>query len=704
MKGSDFIKPNVLCIGFAKCGTTTLYDILKQHPNIYLSGIKEPIYYGNRKIEPKGFKWYLNRYYPKKVKQKIIMEINPIIGKYVPAKRIKKDYGENIKIIIMIRNPIKRLYSNFKMNLMKGDCFANKKDNIGDISHLFDKWVADNFIDDDLKIISNNVIPKFCKSGDYYNKILDYCSIFGMSNVKIIVFEEFIKNTKGVCEELYDFIGVESVKNINYNIHSNDGNRIVTNTFNLALNRIFLNYIWPNFFIKHVGFVSHQFSSLLNNFVWNYPKFFTKKTKQRDNCSLFSEIILKSYYSEMIGNLSSLLKVNFYKKWDIEKSINISKEDIISFILITKYGDALREIKKEYVNCSKGLFENRLLNNMYDNEKIVISLVKDIIFYYDELKLCNIIFLNGSFSRCTPTYSSDVDINLIYENDHRDKIFPIELKVNYIISNVMGFRGCDRVHTMMVYTKRINNYKEEIIKNRLIVYKNQTIQYYCRDNYSKLLNDTFNTSRNINCLSRYLRDTIYNRGIFYEWLFNFQIIYDNDNVFMTQIDDDYNAILKLKNFNTKIENELDDLILTINQNMLKKSEYIYISGGISISKMKRKYKTNILDQLYKIILIFNYINCDKYMNFYSLVTSKKGASNLKKSMLLALNLISRLQIVLDNLGYDLSSHSDKIIDEKLFYREYYKIYKNNYIYDLNCIESKTYKVMIKLINQLKKEI
>lgn len=94
------MKPNVLCVGFAKCGTTTLYDIMKQHSDIYLSGIKEPIYYGSRElIQEKGFEWYKRRYYCKNTNKKIVMEINPILGRNVPANQIKLDYGKDIKII-----------------------------------------------------------------------------------------------------------------------------------------------------------------------------------------------------------------------------------------------------------------------------------------------------------------------------------------------------------------------------------------------------------------------------------------------------------------------------------------------------------------------------------------------------------------------------------------------------------------------------
>src|SRR3954452_25059385 len=37
--------PNFLIIGAAKAGTTSLYEYLKQHPDVYMSPLKEPGYY-----------------------------------------------------------------------------------------------------------------------------------------------------------------------------------------------------------------------------------------------------------------------------------------------------------------------------------------------------------------------------------------------------------------------------------------------------------------------------------------------------------------------------------------------------------------------------------------------------------------------------------------------------------------------------------
>jgi hypothetical protein len=41
------IKPNFFIVGAAKAGTTSLYYYLNQHPEIFLSPLKEPNYFSS---------------------------------------------------------------------------------------------------------------------------------------------------------------------------------------------------------------------------------------------------------------------------------------------------------------------------------------------------------------------------------------------------------------------------------------------------------------------------------------------------------------------------------------------------------------------------------------------------------------------------------------------------------------------------------
>lgn len=64
MKGNK-TKLSFICIGFQKCGTTSLYDLLKQHPGIYLTeDVKEPMFYRVPFLRQiLGRDWYRKRYF-----------------------------------------------------------------------------------------------------------------------------------------------------------------------------------------------------------------------------------------------------------------------------------------------------------------------------------------------------------------------------------------------------------------------------------------------------------------------------------------------------------------------------------------------------------------------------------------------------------------------------------------------------------------
>lgn len=312
--------PSGLCVGFAKCGTTTLYDIFSQNDNIYLSKIKEPVFFGYNKLYVKGFDWYLKRYYPIKTSKKIV-EINPRIAKYASAKEIYDMYGK-IKIIFIIRNPVKRLYSNFKMNLNTGKCFeATEKHLSNNTSKLFDEWIKENFyINSDNVEFFENVNTNKMLNGKYYDVIKDYYNIFGKENVYVCIFEDFINDKEKYSKEMFDFFNIKVSNNINYDVHVNKGDRIPRSKLSIKITSFLINCFWKDFVLGKLPFVSNSFSKINNGIIWKCPIIFSKKNNQDEQISEYATKILSLYYYDMIVKLSKLLSVDLFKKWNINNN------------------------------------------------------------------------------------------------------------------------------------------------------------------------------------------------------------------------------------------------------------------------------------------------------------------------------------------------------------------------------------------------
>ncbi len=219
--------PTFIVVGANKGGTTSIYHYLKQHPQVYLSPIKEPHYFSkdidislfNREFAQnklQDIQKYVDgdmsqEYHAAFVRdweqyQKLYKNVKdqPAIGElstsylysHVAAQEIYNALGK-IKIIICLRNPVERAYSHYRMNLWTGN------------SNEFDFYKAlQNDFHHDPKVWGNAHL--YVEIGQYYEQVKRYLDVFGRENVKVIFTEDLKKNAGQVIKELYEFIGVNS--------------------------------------------------------------------------------------------------------------------------------------------------------------------------------------------------------------------------------------------------------------------------------------------------------------------------------------------------------------------------------------------------------------------------------------------------------------------------------------------------------------
>ncbi len=66
-----------MCIGAAKSETTTFYDFLIHHPDVYTPSFKEPHYFDIPSNYCNGSEWYDKTYFKNVKRQKVIMDFTP---------------------------------------------------------------------------------------------------------------------------------------------------------------------------------------------------------------------------------------------------------------------------------------------------------------------------------------------------------------------------------------------------------------------------------------------------------------------------------------------------------------------------------------------------------------------------------------------------------------------------------------------------
>jgi len=106
--------PNFFIIGAAKAGTTTLYKLLNQHPQIYLPFAKETSFFSNDNFYRKGIKWYSDTYYKRKENYTARGDATPhyLYWSEKVAPRIYEIYKPRPPyFLVIVRDPVRRAYS-----------------------------------------------------------------------------------------------------------------------------------------------------------------------------------------------------------------------------------------------------------------------------------------------------------------------------------------------------------------------------------------------------------------------------------------------------------------------------------------------------------------------------------------------------------------------------------------------------------------
>jgi len=194
--------PDFFIAGAPKAGTTSMYMYLQNIPGIFLSKIKEPHYFAlNTPSYPllnhiRDKKEYLELF--KKAKNEhAIGEASADYLRDPASPKLIHDTIPNTKFIFILRDPITRAFSHYLQNVRVGI----------ETQSFFEA------LEKCLKIDSRkypNKGPLYLDAGLYAEQLKRYLKYFDMNQMKILIFEEFIKNPKSSVEEVLDFLNVKS--------------------------------------------------------------------------------------------------------------------------------------------------------------------------------------------------------------------------------------------------------------------------------------------------------------------------------------------------------------------------------------------------------------------------------------------------------------------------------------------------------------
>lgn len=283
---AENVHVDFLCAGFSKSGTTSLQTAFKKHPAICVPINKESYYLRWRtqfEDAPERFK---NRYFPNLEEGKITGNIEPAY--HDRAMDAYECFGKDLKIILMMRNPIDATYSNFKM-LMKNPTtkhmvFYYLKHN------KFHVDMFDNYLED---YIYNDVDMRY----QYSKYVKEFIEYFGKDQVKLIFFEEIIKEPTRILDEVQEFIGAPN-KKYKKLPKSNAAKFVSRNFIGAVINRYF--------YKKKIAMKAASVKQMKR--YWKIAHFFQKYTyvENDEKLPLESRKQLRDFYAEGVHELEEI--------------------------------------------------------------------------------------------------------------------------------------------------------------------------------------------------------------------------------------------------------------------------------------------------------------------------------------------------------------------------------------------------------------
>ena len=295
--------PNFLIVGAAKSGTSSLHNYLNQHPEVFMPSynkevmkVKEPRFLIKDLVQHKlhngVWDWEEYRSLFNDVKDEKSIGESTVLYLYYyehAIDNIKKYLGENVKVIIMLRNPADRAFSAYT-HVSRSVKEQLSFEEALDIEH--ERLELDPTL---------TPMVMYKDMGLYYNMVKAYLDNF--ENVHVIMYEDFKSDTEKVVKKTLESLELNSKVSLETGLKHNIGGKS-----------------WRTPFLKHF-FMKDNSVKKLFRMVFSFSL--------RKKVRIFLESILKQkskpinketrynlvmFFKEDVSKLEQLLQINL-KHW-----------------------------------------------------------------------------------------------------------------------------------------------------------------------------------------------------------------------------------------------------------------------------------------------------------------------------------------------------------------------------------------------------
>lgn len=270
------IKPNFFLIGASKAGTTSIAQALGEHPQVFITNPKEPDFFNQfdsaETIDQGILSDYLKLY--TSVKDELVIGEASVSSLHstMAAKHIY-NFNPDAKILILLRNPLQRIYSLYEMYIRQG------------LNQSFEFAIKTD--------------PWLVRQCCYHDAVKRYFNLFPAKQVYWIDFEYLKRDWNSTLTSIHNFLDIEAI---------NREKPIVRNTGGVPKGRI-LNFLTNRAIINFAkGIIPNNIHNMIDKKVKSIA---FKKLETSDTDISF----LRTQFIEDLTKLDKLLDSDFAQKW-----------------------------------------------------------------------------------------------------------------------------------------------------------------------------------------------------------------------------------------------------------------------------------------------------------------------------------------------------------------------------------------------------
>jgi hypothetical protein len=182
------VLPNLIVIGAAKCGTTSLHEYLDEHPQISMSREKELHFFVDRKNWGRGLAWYESQF---DADAPVRGESSPGYSAFPLYRGVPERMAETIpqaRLVYLVRDPVERIVSHYSHRTVNWPEMGTLEEALAD-PHLHD-WL---------------VTPS-----RYWLQLEQYLARFPAEQILVVDADELRASRAEVLARIFAFLGVDA--------------------------------------------------------------------------------------------------------------------------------------------------------------------------------------------------------------------------------------------------------------------------------------------------------------------------------------------------------------------------------------------------------------------------------------------------------------------------------------------------------------